>query len=287
LKIAHISDLHFPINLPVWGLNFKQWTGYWNYSFRRKKRYLPEVRDALFQKIKKCSPDYILITGDITNVSHPIEFKKSQQLLQPILGKNTMMIPGNHDRYVPESLKHGGLFESHFESYMGELIPGLPRSIRIRKEKNFAFVGVDTSYPTGVGIAEGEFPLESLDGIFQYLEEKKISSYFLLVHHPVMNPSWYTESKSHRMKNRDDLVSRLKEKPPIAVFHGHSHTNWISEPNSTLPFWVINSASSTHIPDSNHSTGFHTLDWEKGKVTLTRYAWSESISDFEISPLMF
>lgn len=84
MKILHLSDLHFPTSLPFFQLKGKMFVGYLNYNFRRKNKYPKKVWDSILTFIQEINPDAIVVSGDITNVSHEEEFKKARKMLSEL-----------------------------------------------------------------------------------------------------------------------------------------------------------------------------------------------------------
>ncbi len=99
MRILHISDLHFPKRIPYFSLRGKAIVGYLNYRLRRRSKYPIHLIQTLVKHIKSLEYDALVISGDLTNVSHPDEFEYAKEILDPILDERTFMIPGNHDRY--------------------------------------------------------------------------------------------------------------------------------------------------------------------------------------------
>ncbi|TGJ99073.1 phosphohydrolase [Leptospira semungkisensis] len=282
MKLVHLSDLHFPVPLPFSSLKGKMIPGYLNYTFRRRKKYPISLWNAIVRKIETTNPDAIVISGDITNVSHLREYNRSLEILKPVLSDKTFMIPGNHDRYTKQSSygKEMPYYERFFSTWMGEEVPDQKGYLRVKKIGNLALVGWDSNMPLSVLNAYGFIEEELVHSTLEYLKREKIENYFLICHHPIWNPPERQESPGHRMRNREKIASLLKEKPPIAYLHGHVHTNWVKAPGPEKPFYVINSASSTRIADPRHQSGFHILDWNGRKLDIQRFSFSLEKGEF-------
>jgi 3',5'-cyclic AMP phosphodiesterase CpdA len=274
MKLLHISDLHFPTTVPIFSLRWKMFSGYFNYKLRRQKKYPKEILNALIDHIKSQPYDLLLISGDLTNVSHEKEFQIAREILNPLLDKRAFIVPGNHDRYIQSSITPMDLFLKYFEPFMGESV-SKEKYIRIKKIDNICIVGLDSNYVSGIGNASGRLQDEVLEETFGWLDKQKITDYLLVCHHPLWNPEGQEESMMHRMINRDDVIRKLKNKPPLAYFHGHKHSNFYKKPNAEIPFAILNSASSTMIETERNKSGYHSFDIHSEKLIVKRYAYRD------------
>lgn len=285
MKIVHISDLHFPTRLNVLRLRRKSLIGYANYAFRRKKKH--QLYRALIDSIQKMDYDCLIISGDITNVSNESEFAEAKKLLQPLLDDRAFLVPGNHDRYTLEALEKS-YFEKYFGDFLGDPLPGVDTAdsklpyIRSKNFQGIALVGWDSNIPLppmqAQGVVDSQVPKKTI----QFLNESKIQEYMIVCHHPIWNPAERQESLRHRMLNRDEVLETLRERPPVAFFHGHLHTNWVKEPDEAVPFYVINSASSTRESDERHRSGYHILQREENSSewTIRRMGYDKDKKEF-------
>lgn len=285
MKIIHISDLHFPTPLPFLSLKGKMIAGYANFTLRRMNKYPVTVRDALINFIKKSSYDVLVISGDLVNVGHELEFKNVKKLLAPILDERTFMIPGNHDRYTQNSIKPNDLFIKYFGEFCGENILE-NEYLRVKKFNNIPFIGWDSNKPRTLFNAYGEIADIVIQKSLNYIKKEKSSKYFLVCHHPLWNPGGYEESNHHKMHDREMIIHKLKDHPPVMVFHGHSHINWVRNANTEIPFWIVNSASSSRLCDDTHPTGFHSIEMKQSKIEIKRLSFSVKQGDFIESELL-
>ena len=240
MKIIHISDLHFPTQIPIFKLRGKSIIGYANYFLRRRKKHALGLIHSLISEISNMEYDVLIISGDLTNVAVEEEFKSAKEWLLPILDDRTFIIPVNHDRYKKESIHPEPLFEKYFEPYIGE---SLSEKFYLRRKiiSGKTLIGWDSNKPLPIAKANGFIPEEVV------VETQKITGdeYILVCHHPIWNPGQYVESNGHKMVNRKLITTLINKKPPMLYFHGHSHSNWIKKPGIQIPYHVINSASST------------------------------------------
>ncbi|MCE9500860.1 MAG: metallophosphoesterase [Leptospira sp.] len=275
MKLFHISDLHFPVSLPFLSLRGKMFPGYLNYTFRRKGKYPEELYNSLVQTIRSNDYDCLVISGDLTNVSHEKEFAAARKKLEPLLNEKVFMIPGNHDRYVREPEGRERLFEKYFGEFSGKPISGNDlKYIRYKKVKGVSLFGWDSNSPRGFGSANGFVQSEVIAETKKFLGQNQIKDYILVCHHPVWNPPGEKESIYHKMDNREEVVRSLLSNPPVVYLHGHVHDNSIKETSAEIPFYIVNSASSTRLADSNHKSGFHFVEITGRKLKFKRFEYS-------------
>lgn len=271
MRIIHLSDLHFPTKLGITTLRGKSLLGYGNYFLRRKVKYPENLWTGLVTYLSQMSYDALLITGDLTNVSHPIEFERAYQNLAPLLDNKAFLIPGNHDRYKKEALAPEPLFEKFFGEWMGEVV-GLRAFVRKKVIKDYVMLGWDSNKPMPPLVASGYVEPEVFSISKPILQKEKV---ILLCHHPLWNPGKKIESRSHRLKNRQEVAKFLSENPPLVYLHGHTHTNWFKEPGPILPFPVVNSASSSRLTDNAHHSGFHLIQISAKGIQVERHVFVE------------
>ncbi|MCB1177546.1 MAG: metallophosphoesterase [Leptospiraceae bacterium] len=288
IKFIHISDLHLPIKIPFFKLRGKMFTGYINYALRRRKKYKDEAIKALIQKIKFLPYDVLIISGDLTNVSHEIEYKEVYNIIEPLLNEKTFMIPGNHDRYMKSAIQPEDLFQKYFGKYTGNSITNINGGyFRVKKINDYHIVGWDSNEPTGIGDASGFVQEEIVDETLNYIN-KENKNYLLVCHHPIWNPSDKQESAYHKMRNREIILKKILKSPPLAYFHGHIHTNWIRKKSENIPFYILNSASSTRIAENGYYSGFHYGSISESSFEVTRYQYVDEAKDYlEANPVYF
>ena len=286
MKIIHISDLHFPVSIPFWKLRGKMFSGYLNYTLRRKKKYPLEGIRAFLNKIKSLPYEVLILSGDITNVSHEKEFEEAYKILKPILDERAFIIPGNHDRYIKSSIEPLDMFINYFGEYIGEDISQQMGYIRKKEIGNFLLIGWDSNQPTGLADASGFVEPKIVEQTLDYVKAQT-KPYFLVCHHPIWNPHNKQEHSYHKLKNREFILSRLKTFPPLAYFHGHLHTNWVLKKNLDIPFYIFNSASSTRVADNVHKSGFHYINIKNETWEIKRFHYLEAAKEYLETHVIF
>ncbi len=288
MKFIHISDLHIPVKIPIFALRGKMISGYLNFALRRRKLHPMKAVERLIEFVKNSEYDCLILSGDITNVSHEREFAETRKILAPILNEKAFVIPGNHDRYMSSSVEPIDLYNKYFGEFSGDEIPNAQGEyIRIKKIKNLALIGWDSNEPTPIAIATGFVKSKVIDITKNFLQLNQIKKYAIVCHHPIWSIPDGFESEYHKMKNREEVISSLLTNPPLAYFHGHCHSNWIRNKTAATPYYIINSASSTRLSGPKHKTGFHVGELKEGLLQVKRYAFMKELHDYKEDSLVW
>jgi predicted MPP superfamily phosphohydrolase len=182
MKFIHISDLHIPVKIPIFALRGKMISGYLNFALRRRKLHPMEAIERLIEFIQKSDYDCLILSGDITNVSHKKEFEATKKILAPILNEKAFLIPGNHDRYMTSSVEPVDLFNKYFGEYSGEEIPNSEGEyIRAKKIKDTTLIGWDSNEPTPIAIATGFVKSKVMEITKNYIKSNQIKNTPLFV----------------------------------------------------------------------------------------------------------
>ena len=253
--IAHLSDLHlFSLDgvAPLELLN-KRVYGYLRWFLHRGVEHRDEVLSAMLRDLQHTRPDHIVVTGDLTHLGLPDEFRKAEQLLQSLGPPSQVtVIPGNHDTYVRSPWER--TFAS-WEDYMvsdtielnastGANPQNMFPSVRIRGKT--VFIGISTARPSAPFLATGTVGPEQLHKLEVILAETGQQELFrvLLIHHPPVSGivSW-----RKRLKDGPALRSILVRRGVELVLHGHAHRRSLSQLETcvgNVPIVGVPSASS-------------------------------------------
>ena len=101
--LAHISDLHMALQPTLTQLLSKRGLGYINWHRKRKHIHRRDILDAITLDLKAQAKDHIAVTGDLINLSLPVEYERAGDWLHTIgSSRDVTVVPGNHDVYVPQ-----------------------------------------------------------------------------------------------------------------------------------------------------------------------------------------
>ncbi len=234
LLFAHLSDPHLSSldSVPWRKLANKRLLGYLSWRTGRRAEHRREVLDAVIADLRQFHPDHLVITGDLTHVGLPCEFREVERWLHGIGSADTItVIPGNHDMYVREAWD--GTF-AHWLPFMssdqhspgfggtpdGALARTLFPSLRVRGA--VAFIGVSSARPSAPLLATGSMGHEQLRRLERILEDCRRRRLFrvLMLHHP---PQGGAVTWRKRLTDAHRLRQLVAEHGVELVLHGHAH----------------------------------------------------------------
>ena len=196
--LAHLSDLHLSSlnDVKVRELLNKRIYGYLKWQLKRRAEHRREVLDALLLNLQHTTPDHIAVTGDLTHLGLPREFREARNLLQSLGSPSRVtVIPGNHDTYV--STDWNSTFalwtdymlsdEAHLGAKAGTNVHTTFPSLRVRGIA--ALIGVSTARPSAPLLAVGSVGQIQLQKLEKILVETGKQRLFrvVLIHHPPVN----------------------------------------------------------------------------------------------------
>ncbi len=231
VTLAHISDPHIACiqDVTARDLLTKRLFGYLKWKLHRGARHGDIVLSALRSDLMETQPDHIVVTGDLTHLSLPAEFKKSRRWLQSLGSPSRVtVIPGNHDRYVRTAWNDT---MAYWEDYMQSDAPGdaegNPRPpdrlfplLRIRGPA--AIIGVDTALPTPPYLATGsigDLQLQNLESLLAHTARQKYFRVVLIHHCPVAGRT----GRRKRLTDAAALQAVLDRQGAELILHGHDH----------------------------------------------------------------
>lgn len=256
--LIHISDLHIH-RVP---LSPRQWTakrglGALNLVLNRRRQFPRARARALVDYIDNTSWDHLLITGDLTQLGTRNEMESAHALLRPLLrrgAERVTILPGNHDRYVPESGADG------FGEVFGEFFGGSEVVTKFLADR-WWLCGWDSARPRGLFSAEGYVRDETLRATETWWRGLPDGALVILAnHYPIFFPPGYKEKRRHDLTNLEPVREWIVEHPPRLYLHGHDHENWsFMPPEFRVPMLAVNSASSTRVPQAGETSVFHRI----------------------------
>jgi 3',5'-cyclic AMP phosphodiesterase CpdA len=229
--IAHFSDPHIARvdQIVKRDLLNKRLLGYLRWKLKRRFEQSYELLTILHKDLQRSKPDHIAITGDLTQLSLPDEFKKARDLLQSLgTPEQVTVIPGNHDTYV-KTAWHQSF--AHWLDYMlgdaqdqqagsitslDELYP----TLRIRNR--IALIGICTAQPSGPHLATGAIGADQLKKLENILKQIDSQRFFriILIHHPPI-PGVVNWRRS--LTDAPSLHALLERYGAELVLFGHAH----------------------------------------------------------------
>lgn len=286
--LAHLSDLHLSSlnDVKVRELLNKRIYGYLKWQLIRGAEHRREVLDALLLNLQHTTPDHIAITGDLTHLGLPREFREVRNLLQSLGSPSRVtVIPGNHDTYV--STDWNSTFalwtdymlsdEAHLGAKAGTNVETTFPSLRVRGIA--ALIGVSTARPSAPLLAVGSVGQIQLQKLKKILVETGKQRLFrvVLIHHP---PAEGTVSWRKRLTDASAFRSVLDQHGVELILHGHAHRSSLKHLETsagTVPAFGVPSASALGRTSSRRAR-YHLYrfkanprGWEM-VVTVMRYS---------------
>lgn len=229
--LAHLSDPHIACVSPVnkRDLLNKRLLGYLRWRLFRKKVHQDEILSALQEDLKSIRPDHIAVTGDLTHLGLPAEFKKAQTWLRSLgTPAQVTVVPGNHDTYVRSDwnqtfawwldymVSDSPYQQATWVSGFDDLFP----TLRVRGQ--IALIGVCSAHPSAPGLAIGTIGEPQLKKLETILNQTVAQGLFRIVaiHHP---PLSNIESWRRRLTDARSLRRLIASCGVDLILHGHAH----------------------------------------------------------------
>jgi len=260
ISLAHLSDLHLSSlhEVRFRDLLNKRILGYLSWFAKRRHVHLPEVLTALLTDMRLQRIDHTVITGDLTHLGLPFEYREALEWLEQLgdAGQVTV-IPGNHDAYWPTSWDNTlALWEPFMASDSPFDSKDLFPSLRIRG--GLALIGLSTARPSGPFLAVGSLgrkQQERLEEILARTGQKGLLR-IILLHHPPVRESinW-----RKRLTDQGPFARVLARQGAELVLHGHAHRPLAGElPGPAGPIPVLGVPSASEIANgSSRGAKYH------------------------------
>jgi len=253
--LAHFSDPHIVCIDQIRWRDFinKRLLGYLRWKLHRKTEHRNEILASLEKDLRRTKPDHIAITGDLTHLSLPSEFKKVRRWLRSLGTPNQVtVVPGNHDTYVRTDwhqtfacwldymVSDPQYQQTDAANGFNDLFP----TLRVRGQ--IALIGVCTAHPNTSYLAIGSigaFQLKKLETILKQTASQRLFR-IIAIHHPPISDivSW-----RRRLTDAPALRRLLARYGTELILHGHTHKtarNTLNIPAGLTPVMGAPSASS-------------------------------------------
>lgn len=223
MKIAHFSDVHALAldGVKPWHFLNKRVAGWLNLKLHRGEKHPVRLFRAIVDDLNRNPVDHVVVTGDLTNLSLPPEFRLARQILDGLaLGPaHVTVVPGNHDVYTLGARKDKVFWDAlqPYATSDGADAVEFPL-VRVRGE--VAVVGVSTAMPSPPPLADGWVGKAQLAALEETLAALAGKFRVLLLHHP---PYTNRHAILRGLRDRRALQALLKRVGAELVLHGHEH----------------------------------------------------------------
>jgi 3',5'-cyclic AMP phosphodiesterase CpdA len=232
--LAQLSDPHLTSleGVSCGALLNKRVLGYLSWRRRRRHEHRSEVLDLLLEDLAGIKPDHVAVTGDLTHLGLPKEFRQARDWLKTLGSPDRVtVIPGNHDTYVATA------WEDTFAQWVPYMASddtdndcatasSLFPSLRVRGD--IALIGISTAVPTAPFMATGKMGQAQLGRLEKILGDAREKGLFrvIMIHHP---PLAGTVKWRKRLVDGHRLESLLRTSGAELVLHGHAHKTTVTQ----------------------------------------------------------
>ena len=259
--LAHISDPHMALQPRLTQLVSKRGLGFINWHRKRKHIHRRDILDEMTRDLKAQTTDHIAVTGDLVNLSLPIEYELAGEWLKTIGSpQNVTVIPGNHDVYVRQVTQAPA-------QYWGDYMTGddgVQRLPFLRRRNGVALIALSSGVATGPFMATGRLGARQLQRLAELLDQTRDAFRIVLIHHP---PISSPQRHLRRLVDAPDLRSVLAEKGAELLLHGHDHQRaliWLEGPGKDIPAIGVPSASAKAPHGDEDGAGYHLFNIDGG-----------------------
>lgn len=287
--LAHLSDPHLSSLCgvrPAALLN-KRLFGYLSWLRRRRHIHSLHILEALLRDLTELAPDHVAVTGDLTHLGLPDEFRQAARWLERVgAPERVMVVPGNHDSYVATSWRETFGAWAPYLAGDGGAFPGDFPLLRVRGPA--ALIGLSTARPSAPFLAVGSLGRGQLERLEELLEQtgRRGLLRIVLLHHPPVPGSiaW-----RKRLTDATPLGRVIARQGAELILHGHAHVAMAGElvaGTRSIPVFGVPSASDSGS-DPQRSARYHLCRFQRRQggwgLLLTVRAYSPEEERFVIA----
>lgn len=281
--LAHLSDPHFACTERInWhDLRGKRILGYLRWKLYRQGEHRQSLLTRLRADLARMKPDHIVVTGDLTQLSLPLEFDKARRWLVGLGAPDRItVVPGNHDAYVRTDWHQtfarwtDYMVSDPMHRQTGPVrgLDDLFPTLRIRGR--IALIGLSSAHPSAPHLAVGGIGVRQLERLTALLKQIAGRGLFRIVsiHHP---PVSGIVSRRKQLTDSAALLRVISRCGTELILHGHAHkttSHFLSTHSGTIPVMGAPSISSLgRTRQRRASYGLYT-------ITSADNGWNVSIA---------
>lgn len=276
-RLAHVTDPHFQgfAGSRLRDFFSKRAIGALNLLLVRRRHHHMELLAALGRDLRERAVDHLAVTGDLSNVALPGEWKAARRWLEEYAPapEAATVIPGNHDTYVP-SVVAARIFEDLFAPFQTADLRRDEHTypfVRLRGE--VALIAVNTCVPTGDLGAWGLIGSAQRERLEALLEAPEVARRVrvVLLHHP---PVVHRPPEHRNLRDRQQLLEVLARTGADLVLHGHDHRDQraaLAGPGGAkIP--VVGVGSASYAGHADHRARYNVYEIQPGRIDAVTYS---------------
>tara|TARA_B110000503_G_scaffold75368_1_gene116334 strand:+ start:2291 stop:3202 length:912 start_codon:yes stop_codon:yes gene_type:complete len=247
-RFAQLSDPHLSslADVGAHDLWSKRALGYLSWRRKRRLEHRPEVLEALKRDLARTELDQLLITGDLTHIGLPAEFKQASDWLHTLGDPaQVALVPGNHDACVAAPWQDTFALWQDYMASDRDTPTQTSTFPSLRVRGNIAFIGLSTACPKPPLMATGTLgkqQLRQLSALLQRTTDEGLFRVVYLHHCPIAGQAKWRK----RLTDAPRVQALLEEHGAELVLHGHGHRAYFNELQSRVgpvPVIAVPSAS--------------------------------------------
>jgi 3',5'-cyclic AMP phosphodiesterase CpdA len=277
VRVCHLSDLHLPLRdgPRPHELANKRLLGWLNLKLNRGGVHRRDVLEGLLAGVAGERADLHVVTGDLTSLALGRELREMGALLGRfgLTPENTVIVPGNHDRYTI-SADLSSAFERGFAEFTEGDVGRTRHYPHVRIVGPVALAALDTAVWRGPVRAAGRLDPAQADRLGAFLDGPEAKGLWpvIAMHHPPFRLA------GDRMRDyRVGLEGREHLARALAGHHGtllHGHLHLLSR-RAVDGFDAIGVPSASHVPgEPARQAAYHVYSFDRAGLldaTVVRY----------------
>lgn len=247
-RIAHLSDLHFGATSP-------------------------RVVKTLAHDLAASGPDYVVISGDLTQGARPREFEEAAAFLRDLPGQ-AFVVPGNHDlpgwNVWARLTRPYGRYTKHID---GELNPSL-------STPDLFIGGLNTARRIVYhwNWSHGRVSRAQLDRVAAAAARAGAVPKLIVMHHPLIPPPRQVPQKA--VTGAAKAAAAFSEMGVSAVLTGHLHLGNYDDAQDHYadvqrPLATIDAPTATSTRYRGQPNGYNLIDVSGAEIALTLRQWAD------------
>jgi 3',5'-cyclic AMP phosphodiesterase CpdA len=274
LRVLHFSDVHVQLpvlSAPVPELLGKRLLAGLNLWLARGALFadVSTKLDTLADFVAEQSIALAICSGDFTAMGTPGEHREARRQLERLAAAAELglcVVPGNHDLYLPDTLR-----DARFETNFGELmrsdlseyaVDGPFPFVRLVGTQ-LAVIGINSARPNPNPFSSAGFvPRSQLAALARLFDDPRLAGRRLLVmtHYGILRPDGSPDARRHGLENAQELLA-VCARPGLMLVHGHIHHRYCHPAAPGRP-WLFCAGSATH----RGREGFWLYEFEGGRA---------------------